>query len=344
LTRGDGCLSNVRGSYNTVSRNLAYQSFMLFCRLGIIPSMSYNKNPTGIGPGDHYRYIMDIRAKSLDNFKELYQNCKLSKTKDAKRSNSDYVFLTIKNITSKIVKSHDVYNFEVEKDNSYVTSFAAHNCEFIDRSPLRQNYSFVAMPTIDGEPQRDLWLDMYKRCDGILTYSEYGMNLLKRTGRPGTNLITIASPGADIEVFKPPEDKKAHKKRLGIDPESIIVGTVMRNQKRKLYRDLIEAFSMWVYKAKSKGHTDLVRKTFLYLHTSYPDVGYDIASAIKDFKVANKVIMTYLCAKCGTAFPARFSGSTMNCIKCSQMTAHPPNASHQCPRHILADIMKCFDL
>ena len=216
--------------------------------------------------------------------------------------------------------------------------------EFILRSPFRKHFKLIWMPTIDGEPQRDLWLDMYKRCDGILTYSEYGMNLLKRTGRPGTNLITIASPGADIEVFKPAEDKKAHKKKLGIDPESFIIGITARNQKRKLYRDLIEAFSMWVYKAKSKGHTDLVRKTFLYLHTSYPDVGYDIGSAIKEFKVANKVIMTYLCAKCGTAFPARFAGSTMNCIKCSQLTAHPPNASHQCPRHILADIMKCFDL
>lgn len=216
--------------------------------------------------------------------------------------------------------------------------------EFVLRSPFRRYVRTIWMPTIDGEPQKELWLDSYKQCDGILTYSEYGMNLLKKTGRPGTNLITIASPGADIDVFKPPTDKKEHKKQLGIDPESIIIGTVMRNQKRKLYRDLIEAFAMWAHKAKSKGHINLVRKTFLYLHTSYPDVGYDIGSAIKEFKVSNKVIMTYLCAKCGTAFPARFSGSTMNCIKCSQPTAHPPNASHQCPRHILADIMKCFDL
>lgn len=216
--------------------------------------------------------------------------------------------------------------------------------EFIDRSPLRNNFSFVAMPTIDGEPQRELWLDMYKRCDSILTYSKYGMDLLKKTGRKGTNLITIASPGVDLETFKPPDDKRAHKQKLGIDPNSIIVGTVMRNQKRKLYYDLIEAFAMWVNKSTTKGHTELARKTFLYLHTSYPDVGYDIGKAIRDFKIGNKVIMTYLCSECNTAYPSFFSGEIMVCRKCGKLAAHPPNANHSCPRNVLADIMKCFDL
>jgi len=147
--------------------------------------------------------------------------------------------------------------------------------EFVLRSPFRQNFSFIWMPTIDGEPQRELWLDSYKQCDKILTYSEYGMNLLHKTGRRGTRLTTIASPGADLEIFKPPEDKRNHKARLGIDPNSLIVGTVMRNQKRKLYYDLIEAFSQWLYHSRSKGHLDLAKRTFLYLHTSYPDVGYD---------------------------------------------------------------------
>lgn len=216
--------------------------------------------------------------------------------------------------------------------------------EYIDRSPLRHNFSWVQMPTIDGEPQREIWLDTYKRSDGILTYSDYGMNLLKKTGRRGTKLITIASPGADLEMFKPPDNKRDHKSRLGIDPNSLIVGTVMRNQKRKLYYDLIEAFSMWLHKSKSKGHLDLARRTFLYLHTSYPDVGYDIGKAIRDFKVGNKVIMTYLCGNCQTAYPSFFSGELMVCRKCGKLAAHPPNANHSCPRNVLADIMKTFDL
>lgn len=216
--------------------------------------------------------------------------------------------------------------------------------EFVLRSPFRKKFKFIWMPTVDGEPQRELWLDSYSQCDRVLTYSEYGMNLLKKTGRRGTDLVTVASPGADLETFKPPENKRDHKARLGIDPESLIVGTVMRNQKRKLYYDLIEAFSTWIKQSKTKGHTELARKTFLYLHTSYPDVGYDIGKAIRDFKIGNKVIMTYLCSNCQTAFPSFFSGEMTICRKCGKLAAHPPNANHSCPRNVLADIMKSFDL
>jgi glycosyltransferase involved in cell wall biosynthesis len=216
--------------------------------------------------------------------------------------------------------------------------------EFVLRSSLRNNFIFIWMPTIDGEPQRELWLDSYKQCDRILTYSEYGMNLLKKTSRKGTNLVTVASPGVDLEMFKPPEDKRSHKARLGIDPNALIVGTVMRNQKRKLYYDLIEAFSIWVNRSKTKGHIELAKKTFLYLHTSYPDVGYDIGKAIRDFNVGNKVIMTYLCGNCQSAYPSFFAGEMMICRRCSKLAAHPPNANHSCPRNVLADIMKTFDL
>jgi len=216
--------------------------------------------------------------------------------------------------------------------------------EYVERSPLRNNFSWIQMPTIDGEPQKSLWLDTYKRSDGILTYSNYGMDLLKKTGRIGTKLITKASAGVDLDVFKPPEDKRAHKSRLGIDPNSLIIGMCARNQKRKLYYDLIEAFSIWLHRSKSKGHLDLAKRTFLYLHTSYPDVGYDIGKAIRDFKIGNKVIMTYLCNNCQTAYPSFFAGELMICRKCGKLAAHPPNASHSCPRNVLADIMKTFDL
>lgn len=216
--------------------------------------------------------------------------------------------------------------------------------EYVERSPLRHNFSWVQMPTIDGEPQRELWLDTYKRSDGILTYSNYGMNLLKRTGRKGTKLITKASPGVDLDMFKPPDNKRDHKKRLGIDPNSWIIGTVMRNQKRKLYYDLIEAFSIWLRKSKNKGHLELAKRTFLYLHTSYPDVGYDIGKAIRDFKVGKHVIMTYLCNNCQSTYPSFFAGELTVCRKCGQLSAHPPNANHSCSRNVLADIMKTFDL
>lgn len=216
--------------------------------------------------------------------------------------------------------------------------------EFVLRSPLRDKFKVCWLPTIDGIPQKQEWLDHYKLCDKVMTYSRWGHKVLEQDGRPGTNLVTVASPGVDTDVFKPPENKREHKGKFGIDPDSIIIGTVMRNQKRKLYYDLIEAFSMWIHKTKSKGHLDLVKRTFLYLHTSYPDQGWDIGAAIKEFKVGNKVIMTYLCQSCGIAFPSFFAGDLAACRKCGKISAQPPNANNHVSRETLAGIMNMFDL
>lgn len=216
--------------------------------------------------------------------------------------------------------------------------------EFVLRSPLRDKAKVVWMPTLDGIPQKQDWLDHYKLCDKVLTYSRWGYKVLEKDGRPGTNLVTVASPGVDIDVFKPPDNRREHKSKFGIDPNSIIIGTVMRNQRRKLYYDLIEAFSQWIHKTKTKGHLDLVRRTFLYLHTSYPDQGWDIGAAVKEFKVGNKVLMTYLCRSCGVAFPSFFAGDLSVCKKCKKLTAQPPNANNHVSRVTLAGIMNLFDL
>jgi glycosyltransferase involved in cell wall biosynthesis len=216
--------------------------------------------------------------------------------------------------------------------------------DYINFSPYRKYFKFLWMLTIDGIPQRDLWLDSYRRCDGCLTYSNWAMDVMNENKFDGTNMITIASPGADIETFKPPENKKQHKIKMGIDPNTNIIGMVSRNQKRKLFYDLIEAFSQWIYKAKSRGQLDLINKTFLWLHTSYPDVGYDIGRAISEFKVGNKVLMTYMCNNCGAVYPSFFHGELTNCRRCKQKSAHAPNANSHVPREVLANIMKCFDL
>lgn len=363
LIKGDGCYKSDTVSLCTVSKKLARQVRMLFARLRIKASIRSQINK----PNELvkcYRLSFDIEcygqfARMAHEFIQKHPELPSRKASDPKWIDKgtvgwitdDYIVIPIRRVRKENY-SGQVYNLEVKYDNSYVTGFAVHNCsirdwwmdEFILRSPLRKNFSFVWMPTIDGEPQRELWLDAYKQCDGILTYSNYGMDLLKRTGRRGTKLIEKASAGVDLDTFKPPEDKRAHKSRLGIDPNALIVGMTARNQKRKLYYDLIEAFSIWLQKSKSKGHLGLAKRTFLYLHTSYPDVGYDIGKAIRDFNIGNKVIMTYLCADCHTAYPAFFSGELMVCRKCRKLAAHPPDGSHSCPRNVLADIMKTFDL
>lgn len=363
LIKGDGCYKPDTVSLCTVSETLARQVRMLFARIGIKTSISSKINkPNQMVKTERLSFDVECYgqfARMAHDFIGKHPELPSKQSNNPKWINKgsvgwitdNYIVVPIRRIRTKEYIGQ-VYNLEVEKDNSYVVGFSVHNCmirdwwmdEFVIRSAFRKNFKIIWMPTIDGEPQRELWLDSYLQCDNIITYSKYGMNLLKKTGRCGTNLVTIASPGVDLELFRPPENKKEHKARLGIDPNSFIIGTVMRNQKRKLYYDLIEAFSIWLYKSKTKGHTEIARKTFLYLHTSYPDVGYDIGKAIRQFKVGNKVIMTYLCGNCQTAYPSFFNGEVMICRKCNKLAAHPPNANHSCPRNVLADIMKTFDL
>lgn len=363
LIKGDGCYKPDTVSLCTVSEKLARQVRMLLARIGIKASICSRLNkPNELVKCERLSFDVECYgqfARLAHKFVGKHSELLSRKTNNPKwidKGNvgwieNNYIVVPIRRIRTKKY-SGQVYNLEVEQDNSYVTGFSVHNCmirdwwmdEFILRSSVRNNFKIYWMPTIDGEPQRELWLDSYRQCDRILTYSEYGMNLLRKTGRRGTELVTVASPGADLEIFKPPENKRDHKAKLGIDPNSLIIGTVMRNQKRKLYYDLIEAFSMWLHKSKSRGHVDLAKRTFLYLHTSYPDVGYDIGKAIRDFKIGNRVIMTYLCGECNTAYPSFFAGELTICRKCGKLAAHPPNANHSCPRNVLADIMKTFDL
>lgn len=741
LIKGDGCYKPDTISLCTVSEQLARQTRMLFARLGIKASVSSKTNkPTKLAKCERLSYDIECYgqyARMAHLFVQKHQELPSRKNNDPRWVDKgavgwiadDYIVAPIRRIRRERYEGQ-VYNLEVEEDNSYVTGFAVHNCsirdwwmdEFIQRSPLRDKFRWIWMPTIDGEPQRSIWLDTYKQCDGVLTYSEYGMNLLKKTGRPGTKLLTIASPGADLDTFKPVPDKKEHKKRLGIDPNTNIIGcfapgtpvlmadwtykqiedvqvgemvidadgnlqnvshthtlpyhkpmldltvmgepepitltedhkilavprnqvlrwttargqkviwnprlsdydqkhdnrwmpcfvepkdleigdfwafkipdkvedieyitvadfteqsktgkqipehipvndhflrlagiylangyiksvkdcpdcsieitlnakhkstataiiddakrlfgleakvehyrdttmrvsihnvcvarmwrklfgasaatkrihpmfnwlpptkqrilvqgwqsgdgcvtenrnigisinldmllwmrlallrngivasiskrnmesldcydnakqqwrliekcggnrheqfihngylfspikkikasdydgvthdltvenshsyvvfckgvhnTVMRNQARKIYYDLIEAFSMWVHKAKTKGHLDLVKKTFLYLHTSYPDVGYDIGKAIRDCKVSNKVLMTYMCENCHVVYPSFFAEELAICKRCGKLAAHPPNANGGVSREVLAGIINTFDM
>ena len=56
---------------------------------------------------------------------------------------------------------------------------------------------------------------------------------------------------------------------MGINPEWKVIGTVMRNQRRKLFPELFEAFGKYLKKTQDKN-------TYLYCHTSYPDNGWDL--------------------------------------------------------------------
>ena len=113
-------------------------------------------------------------------------------------------------------------------------------CEFEQRSPFRKFFHWAIMPTVDAFPQNDQWMNTYASADSVFSYSEFGRDVLLSQCED-LNFVDMAPPSASHH-FKPVEDKDAHKESFGISKDATIIGTVMRNQRRKLYPDLFKCF------------------------------------------------------------------------------------------------------
>lgn len=215
---------------------------------------------------------------------------------------------------------------------------------FILKSPFRPYFHSIMMPAVDAEPQSEEWIDWYCQADGIFTYTDWAADLLRRQGGDLINVIGCNSPGADLDIFKPSGKKNIYQHISGDD--IVIIGTVCRNQKRKLIPDLIEAFEQFINHCKEKGNTKLADKSYLYLHTSVVDLGWDIARLIKDSKVGHKIIFTYVCRNpnCLTTFPALFNDTRTMCPRCRRFDGSTPNTQIGCNDETLAAIINTFSV
>jgi glycosyltransferase involved in cell wall biosynthesis len=214
----------------------------------------------------------------------------------------------------------------------------------IVRSPLKPFYKFVFMHTCDGAPQKYEWLDDTSLCDVVLTYSLWAKNVLEQESKGKIEVAGVASPGVDLEVFKPLENKALERKNFGLREDAIIFGTVMRNQPRKLFPEIMRAFVKYLELCKESGRDDLYERSFLYFHTSQPDVGWALNEELKRHKLSHKVIFTYMCHKCGHVYPSFFDGEVSVCRSCRDHTGRTSNPSRGVSREILAKIMGMFDL
>jgi len=214
---------------------------------------------------------------------------------------------------------------------------------YITNSPYRKMFKHIHMVTCDGEPQKTEWMDEYAKYDRLLTYSLWAKNVLEKQSNGKLKVHAIAAPGADINIFKP-LNKKEKRDAFGLKPEMFIINTVMRNQPRKLFPYLFEAFSKYLDLCKTHGREDLAAKTFLYCHTSYPDVGWNIPSELQRYGVGHKVIFTYLCDYCKSVYPSFFNGDVCKCRVCGNQTSHMPNTNNGVTREKLAEIMGMADL
>lgn len=210
--------------------------------------------------------------------------------------------------------------------------------EYQERSPFRRFYNWAIMPTVDATPQHEQWISTFMNADAVFSYSDWGADTLREEGGGLINVKGSAPPGADLETFFP-MDKKQLRKKFSIDEDCFIVGTVMRNQGRKLYPELMEAFALFLKQAPP----DMAKKTYLYLHTSYPDQGWDIPRLIKRTGIGHKVLVTYKCHRCACVFPSYFMDTRAACPKCGNNEAYMPNVRIGVDRPTLAMINNFFD-
>jgi glycosyltransferase involved in cell wall biosynthesis len=210
-------------------------------------------------------------------------------------------------------------------------------------SPLRNFFHWILMPTVDSSPQQEEWIDTFLNADAIFTYSDWGADVLKKQSSGKINYIDTTSPGVDCDVFKP-RNRSQIKEKFNLDQDSIIVGSVMRNQKRKLIPELFVTFKKLLDRLENENNKELADKLFLYLHTSYPDMGWDIPELLRQYGVSNKVLFTYRCRNCGNVSVSKFQGTHKVCEKCSNRTATFPSVTDSVTSETLSEIYNIFDL
>jgi glycosyltransferase involved in cell wall biosynthesis len=208
--------------------------------------------------------------------------------------------------------------------------------DFAERSPFRPFFKWVIMPTVDARPQARQWVATYASADACLTYSDWAGGILKDQSGGKINYLGSSPPSAH-PAYAPIEDKEAHKSSMGIDPEYKVIGTVMRNQRRKLYPDLFEAFKKFLDKSESK-------KYYLYCHTSYPDLGWDIPELLHQHELASHVLFTYICPETKKPFVSTFKGPLAQSPYTGKWGSSLSNVKNGLSYEDLSKVMNCFDL
>lgn len=264
-----------------------------------------------------------------------------------------YGNLPINQAEAEIYKKNPVNQFGVYKFDSIVADFQPDiifsaldpwMLQHILKSQYRDLYKVVITPTVDSSPQKEEWVrDIYKQADVVTTYSRFGKRTLEGQG---VQVAGVTSPAVDLELFSPTEDSNELRSDWGFKKGLKIIGTVMRNQKRKCFPQLFEAYAKLRRKYKN---TREVKRSVLLCHTSWPDVGWDLPELLKRYNIQRHVIFTYKCDDCSKIFfswfiPSEGKKGMGKCIFCGNMSAHMPNTHSGVSEKELSEIFNLMDI
>ena len=205
---------------------------------------------------------------------------------------------------------------------------------FPEYSPLRPFFHWVLSPTVDSAPQRKEWLQTYSNADLVSGHTQWGVDVLQKAKYINTTIPTNDS--VDINAFYPEStDKRVNKANHFLDPNDFIVGSVMRNQKRKLIPNLIK-----VIKQLNNKYPDIK----LYLHTSYPDqAGWALPEMLLEHDASDLVYFSYKCRSCGAMSVMKFKNGVAVCPHCGKPTATICNVSVGLDDNELKTVYNLFD-
>jgi glycosyltransferase involved in cell wall biosynthesis len=273
----------------------------------------------------------------------------------------------------KIYESSPIHQFGKYKIDSVLVDFQP-DIVFDARDPwmsqhlvaarFRDNYKLILMPTVDSAPQKKEWIkEIFEKTDVLTTYSRYGAKVLRDAG---LKVAEVTSPGVNLDVFKP-LDKTTVRDKFQLTESLFVFGTVMRNQKRKLFPDLFEAYRTLrnryaprglVKKAKQRSREEKkltkgeqralrIQHSVLYCHTSWPDLGWDIPEYLSRHQLQRHVIFTYKCDSCSAVYPDWFAACDgkgfRTCRICGEHKAHMPNTHSGVDEETLVKIFNLFD-
>ena len=109
--------------YKTVSHNIAFSLQVLYIKLGKIAGVYYGKIPKSTILKDGRTIKPKHRAYNISVVKERKKDLHIYYIED------DYIWFKISKIEKSWTENTKVYNFEVDKDNSYcVENLISHNC------------------------------------------------------------------------------------------------------------------------------------------------------------------------------------------------------------------------
>lgn len=212
-------------------------------------------------------------------------------------------------------------------------------------SPLRPYFHWVLMPTVDSAPQQEEWIDTFVHADAIFTYSDFGRDTLASQSNNAIKYIDTTSPGVSFNNFHylPSEHRQKLREAFGINNNAFIIGSVMRNQKRKLIPELFTAIKKFIDILKNENHPK-ASETYLYLHTSYPDAGWDLPLMLKEYEIGNRVLFTYACKNCKFYRPSTYQHPMALCPRCGQPAMAMPNVGSGITQEELNNIYNIFDI